>query len=224
MNLRWIGLEQGESPRSLVRDLCTGHGGWLFRIGMSLALAAMLAAVAMVLLGLSEAWAGGIEDEAVAVGVGVAAAIWCGLLVPIWGNVPRGRRIIRAFLLVLGTWAIVMPATLAIDEALRGRGDLLLAAAVLLGIALTFLFVALAFRQSRGPSVSIPEIRCAACGYHLQGLRSCQCPECGRSYTLEEIVAMTLTPEMVPADRLVEGAAEPDAPLAIELTGPTSLS
>lgn len=35
-------------------------------------------------------------------------------------------------------------------------------------------------------------IRCVQCGYNLTGLSEARCPECGKQYTLDEIVAVAL--------------------------------
>jgi hypothetical protein len=33
------------------------------------------------------------------------------------------------------------------------------------------------------------QVRCVTCGYSMVGLREARCPECGRAYTLDELIA-----------------------------------
>jgi predicted amidophosphoribosyltransferase len=37
--------------------------------------------------------------------------------------------------------------------------------------------------------VSHPTVLCPVCGYNLSGLREARCPECGGSFTLDELAA-----------------------------------
>jgi len=64
---------------------------------------------------------------------------------------------------------------------LFGVGFLTLTA---LGLAGLFVFVTASLISPRDEK---PEIRCPRCGYSLQGLSSASCPECGGTFTLDQL-------------------------------------
>jgi len=48
--------------------------------------------------------------------------------------------------------------------------------------------------------VSNPTVLCPVCGYNLSGLREVRCPECGASFTLDELAASQPQRDEHPAD------------------------
>lgn len=48
-------------------------------------------------------------------------------------------------------------------------------------------------RVARLAAVGASEIVCPMCGYHLTGLREARCPECGASFTLEQLLSVQPT-------------------------------
>ena len=46
------------------------------------------------------------------------------------------------------------------------------------------------YRMPRGLSVISPPSHCPECGYSMNGLDNSACPECGRRYTLDELIGL----------------------------------
>jgi hypothetical protein len=182
-----------EGQRMILRDLRSGHAGWLVRVGLSLVSAAAILSVAMVCLGLLEAASGRLRDEHLALTMGVAGATWCSVLALLWWTFQRFQLALKSVFAILATWAIVLPATLLIDSIMRRGEEYLIAAAVFLGIACSIaLIILICYRRFRaGPTArAIVHMRmaCPECGYSLVGLTDCRCPECGSQYTVETLV------------------------------------
>src|SRR5438552_13839611 len=55
-------------------------------------------------------------------------------------------------------------------------------------VPLLALFIILAGISSRTRIVTAENVPCPSCGYNLRGLREARCPECGSSFTIEQLV------------------------------------
>ena len=58
-------------------------------------------------------------------------------------------------------------------------------------------------RVERLTAAGSPAVACPLCGYSLVGLRECRCPECGTSYTIEQLLVSS-----IPAAAATTGAAD----------------
>ena len=58
-------------------------------------------------------------------------------------------------------------------------------------VPLFALFVILAGISGRDRIVTAEDVPCPSCGYNLRGLREARCPECGSSFTIEQLVGLT---------------------------------
>ena len=57
-------------------------------------------------------------------------------------------------------------------------------------------------------------VQCPGCGYSMVGLQSCQCPECGTIYTIDEIIGEQdyAVLRQLPAPEPAEAADAPAPP------------
>ena len=58
-------------------------------------------------------------------------------------------------------------------------------------VPLFALFVILAGISAGARIVTAEDVPCPSCGYNLRGLREARCPECGSSFTIEQLVGLT---------------------------------
>lgn len=180
---------------TILDDLHSGRAGFFVRLGLSLASAPILIAGFMFVLAVIEMAGGDVDEEHVAVAIGVSGAIWCGVLIWVWSGYRRFARIIKSVFAVLGTWIVAVPACFFIAES-SFRGDaeeLLIAGIILTAISVTFFIVTTAVYQSIGgkplkDKVGDLRVQCPTCGYSMVGLDSCRCPECGGNFTIDEII------------------------------------
>ncbi len=142
----------------------------------------------------------GLRDEEAILCVTVAALAWVVFL--IWLLTPMAASAVRkgigwSFVLRIGGMlligAIAALSVLVIDW-LPVRGDEFAATAVILlaaGAALLIWLPAAWQFDKRFLAISAAgkvDVRCPNCDYSLQGLRETRCPECGSSYTIDELV------------------------------------
>ena len=201
-----------EGRRMMLSDLRTGYAGWISRAALSLVSAAAILSAAMLWMGLLEASTGRLRDEHIALTMGVAGAIWCGVLALLWWTYRRFQVTLKAAFAVIATWAIVLPGTLLIDSMMQQGEEYLIAAAVLLGIAISFAsIIQICYLRVRKGTVTRAIVRvrvaCPNCGSSFVGLRVCRCPECGSEYTIE-----TLVDALGRGDLVAEGAIEASEP------------
>ncbi|MCL4211255.1 MAG: hypothetical protein HRU76_02535 [Phycisphaeraceae bacterium] len=202
---------QDDRP-SLWRDLVAGQLGFIPRLALSFTSAVLV--TAGLLLGLAmiqqvrHVW---VDD--VSIGAGLAVIVWIGTLVWLWRGYPRYRRIIRATLLCLGIWTAVIVACVAASMA-TWEEEFWIAGFIFLGFAATFIVItASAYGGSRGRPIASSKggvnVSCVQCGYSMMGLNDCTCPECGRRYTIDELIVLQ---DYEAIRRGAGGAPAPDAP------------
>jgi hypothetical protein len=190
MRLPW--LDRDEGLPVLWRDLRSGVAGPWVRLALSVAAAALLMVPLFLVFGVLEIAGRRVEDEFIAIGVGVAGATWCGAVAWLWGTFRRWRRVIKTALGVLGLWVLIVPLCVLVDETMP-RGEFLVASLIVLAVALTIAGIAFsAYRGARGRPVEdragVVRVTCPACGYSLVGLESCHCPECGSAWTIDAVI------------------------------------
>jgi hypothetical protein len=194
----------------LWRDLRSGQAGWLVRLGLSLASATGLVALALLCTGVVELLhAGRMDDTIGAMFLGAGAAVWCGVLILLWWHYSRLQVVLRTFFAVVAVWAIVMPLGIAIEQHVR-RSDFLLAAVIFFGISISLLLLIMIpyhFRRVARQDVLSIDIVCPACGYDMRGLSETRCPECGECPPLEtflqrqiRVTRIPLEPSAMPTD------------------------
>ncbi len=187
---RWLGYE--EDGRSIRADIRTGQAGWPIRLGLSLAAAAVLVAPLMFIFGLLEASGIWVREEHFAIGLAIAGAVWCGVLVWLWSSFRRWRRVIRTTLSIIIIWTTTVVIAAVLDMVIRDA-MFLVTGVIFLAIAITIGLIATVTYQSLGGKPLMQEaetirVFCPHCKYSLVGLQSCTCPECGASFTIDEII------------------------------------
>jgi len=196
LRMNWLlpWLNQGElreGDRSLVRDLRTGRAGAPLRIGLSLVAAAGLVSVPMFMFGVIDQ-GGRISNQVVAMGLALAGATWCVSLAWLWSSYRKWRRLIATICTVLGIWLVAIPVCVIISEVVRNE-SFLIAGPIFLGVSATIgTIVVNAHYATRGRPLEDASgaiaVVCPQCRYSLVGLESCQCPECGASYTVDRLI------------------------------------
>jgi hypothetical protein len=178
------------------------------RAGVSVALAPLLAGVAFflsyVVAGWAPRWARGWNgfyyptDELVFAMLVLAAAGYVASLSWLWS---RGRRRTNAFwkagllTAALTLLTIVVGVLIEGSGMFRGAEEILIGGVVCVGGAAAILvWVQAAHRFARRRPLhntqdGAIDLRCPSCGYRMVGLHESRCPECGTSYTLDELLA-----------------------------------
>lgn len=125
---------------------------------------------------------------------GIAAFLWLIGLIPIWrGSGLRGvpLRILSLTIAVLVLTVLVCLGV--VDHLGMVESSPLVAAIALVGAAIALCVWLPLMVDSRLGRPVVDEhdnvrVFCPKCGYSLIGLRECRCPECGHSFTLDEII------------------------------------
>lgn len=177
---------------SVWQDLRHGRAGVPLRLGLSLAAAGAMLAALFLLLGLVEQVSGRVADAQIAGGLVVAGLAWCGVLAFLWTTYRRWRYLLSTIFIALGIWIVTIPICVLIGENVK-RPDFLIAGFIVTAVSSTIVVIALnAYRATAGRPLTdrMGEISvvCPACGYSMVGLESCQCPECGAAYTIDQII------------------------------------
>ncbi len=177
---------------SVFGDLRDGVAPWWLRLLLTLAVAAGCVAVVLLVLGLVDQAAWRIDDEHIAVGLGLGGAAWCVMTIWIWAGHRRARRIVLATIAILGVWLVAIPLCVFIDSVFR-REELLIASCIVAAIAATILIIGMAAHGATAGRHVVDEagtvhVNCPQCGYSMVGLESSQCPECGALYTIDQLI------------------------------------
>ena len=102
------------------------------------------------------------------------------------------RRLIATICTVLGIWLVAIPMCVIISEVVRNE-SFLIAGTIFMGVSATIgTIVVNAHYATRGRPLEDASgaiaVVCPQCRYSLVGLESCQCPECGASYTVDRLI------------------------------------
>ncbi len=191
LELPWPGRDdpRPDDP-SIRRDLRSGRAGVPLRLGLSLAAATMLFAGVMLVLGLIDTF-GHVHDEHVAIAMAGAGAVWCGILVVLWSTYRRWRRLMQTIFIVLGIWFVTIPMCVLIAETIRA--SFLVAGVIFMSISATIVVIAAnAYYATTGRAMEDREgrivVECPNCRYSMVGLEGSTCPECGESYTIDQLI------------------------------------
>lgn len=182
-----------ESCRTLIRDLRTGHAGWIVRTSLSLVCAMAILSIMMVWLGLLESTGRRVTDSHIAITAGISSAVFCGSLALFWWSFRRFQTVLKSIFSIVTIWAIVTPAAFIIEAAMQRGEEFFIAAIIFLGIAASIAAIVLImYNRFRAAPLARAivhlSMNCPECGYSLMGLRVCRCPECGTEYTADELM------------------------------------
>jgi hypothetical protein len=207
--------DSSESPLpalSLLRSIRDGSAGMASRLLVSLGIGLFVSALACVgcfVMGALFPPAGASASPVTRVHVDDYVAISCFLtagvayLLPllwIWSRwtssyrkLSRSRPILRTAAWTLGVWLSALLLCLIIGAIFSGDDEFLVAAVLLAAGGVTLsLWMHLDFRHFQGRALrdqaGAIDLRCPECHYLMVGLREARCPECGREYTLDELV------------------------------------
>ena len=188
MNLMRLAGEGGD----LWRDVRSDRAGLLPRIALSVAAALLLLSATFFIFGIIDV-NGRVEDGHVAVGLGLAGAIWCAVLIRIWLRYRRFGRLIIGALAIVAIWVLIIPLAIFIDSMTYDE-EFLIAGVVFFGFGATAMTLLLTlYGMRRGKPVyrseGVVNVICPECDYDLTGLRECRCPECGFEFTIDQLIA-----------------------------------
>jgi hypothetical protein len=193
---------------SLWREVVDGSAGPVVRAGVSIALAPLLAGAAIlgswliagwVPEGWAHQWDGQSwpSDELVGAALTLSAAAYVLALIGIWR---RSRYRIHEFFkaglltLVVAGVAALLSWIIVESRALSAASELLISGVVCLGTGAIILIWVQAGRRFVGrkplhdPADGAIDVCCPSCGYRMVGLRESRCPECGSTFTLDELI------------------------------------
>lgn len=135
----------------------------------------------------------------------LSAIAWNAALLLIWRPFRPGAGVTRAVITTIAVFLFVPligRATLSISRSAPGAIEL---GILLVGIACILLSWISAFHGARRqqPVISGDDqvnVHCPGCGYSLVGLRDLRCPECGKTFTIDELIrAQKYEPRRGPA-------------------------
>ena len=188
--IRLIIGEDGQ--RSIVADLRSGRAGWAVRLGLSLACAAVIAAVGFFCAGLIED-SGNLQEEHIALIVGVGGGAWCVLLAFLWAAHRKWARALRTIFALIAIWLTTICLCVIAVEITRSE-EFFISALVFLAIGLSIAIVVASIYRGLGGKAMVERtgevrVKCPQCDYSLVGLESCTCPECGARFTIDQLIA-----------------------------------
>lgn len=191
---------------SFWRELADGTAGPVVRVMVTLSVGVVLAGLCAIsayfLAAMVPDWSRGSggfgvypTDElvgglaVVASGAFIAATAW------LWSRKGRWRAIVSPTVYTVCIAVATIILCLLVENTLRGDKDFLFFGLIMLGsAAIILVWVARLYRLSRGrPTLNhsdgLPNVHCPNCNYRMVGLHESRCPECGTSYTLDELLA-----------------------------------
>lgn len=204
------------SGDSLWRELADGTAGPVIRLFVSLGLAALLSGLSMggayLLAALNPDWnrytrfipRGGPfatptgvspDDELVGFLFLISGAVYLIAMAWLWSRNMKQRAFWYAGFVTVAMWALCIGLCVFIEEAVRGGEEMLIGCVVFMTIAgMFFVWVQAWRRYGRGRSKLHHEdgkldVRCPECDYRMVGLHESRCPECGATFTLDELLS-----------------------------------
>lgn len=134
-----------------------------------------------------------VTDEQVFSCLGIAGLIWLATLAGIWGGFEQRRYLTRAVLGTIGIVVVCVFVGVAVDEVVRSEEEFLIAGIVLIGAAgVVMLWLSAVHKARRRRAVvgadDLINVFCPECGYSMIGLHEPRCPECGATFTLDELI------------------------------------
>lgn len=134
-----------------------------------------------------------VRDADLAMSFAGAAAVWGGLLWWIWRGQGRQNSLINP---IVGTFVVAGAAFgigVALDEFVRREEEYLIGATVLIaGAVISIIWMRYVTAFLRGNPVLGRDrqvnVICPECGYSLVGLNSLRCPECGETFTIDQLI------------------------------------
>jgi hypothetical protein len=180
---------------SLWQSLRSSEPNTLLRLGVSVALAGLLAGLAMLLavaltMGLGRS---SVLDEAAAAMLLGALVLWLIALWRIWSPAQRVRPITRPVIGTVIVTAFTIPGLFAADHFIGYDEEYAMAGIGLCSAAIVLLLWLAALHRlfKRRPVFDRDnqvDVRCPTCNYSLVGLRDLRCPECGARFTIDELI------------------------------------
>jgi hypothetical protein len=180
-----------DDDRSIWWDLHR-NAGWTVRAGLSLASATAILGLVLGLAGLIEMNSGRVDEQVLLLAVPIAIVAWSAILYWIWSGYRRWTRTLRTAVAIMAVWGVFILIAVILSEFGR-RSELLIGACILLAWAATFLLISVASHAHKaGRSVTdrsgSVRVTCPRCGYSMVGLHSCDCPECGTRFTIDQLI------------------------------------
>lgn len=144
-----------------------------------------------------------VREQDVRTGLFIAGIVWLASLVWIWRPAVRlnrhslgaesRRQWVRPIAITVFAGALVTVLSYVIGRKPWDRTDYLVTAVTLVagGVAVVF-WLPTVFRLEQGRPIlgrhGRVNVHCVECGYSMAGLRETVCPECGRTYTVDELI------------------------------------
>jgi hypothetical protein len=133
-----------------------------------------------------------IRDEEFGVGVILASICWTLALLWIWRPVERRKEFIRPILWTIALTLITAVAAAFVNATVRNEEPVILAICLLgTGIVVLVWAPTVQHLRRRTPVVdqdNLVRVHCPSCGYSLIGLSELRCPECGATFTIDQLI------------------------------------
>jgi hypothetical protein len=186
-------------PRSLWQDLGNGTAGPGTRLLVSLVAGLLLvSAVCMVssLVGMTSSRGRltiRVHDEAFFGCLLMAAIAYLPTLYWVWSRHRKKRFIWLGGALTVGIGLAAIALSMAVDASFAGSDELLLASVWFFGIGAVLTIWLFLYRRYAAGRPMFGEggqldLRCPGCNYLMVGLHEARCPECGRQYTIDNLI------------------------------------
>ncbi len=189
----WNLFAASTDGRSMWLDLRRGRLSFFGRLVLSVA--GFGAALSLCLVAIAISAPNHRVQEEVAMSIlAFGALLWVLLLAWLWvGHAVMGP-LLRGLFVVAAIWFVVILLAVFIASRLP-NDELWIGALIVAGITGTILYVAsVIYTGLRGREIhshaGMVNVQCAECGYSLVGKTDCTCPECGRQYTVDELIAL----------------------------------
>ncbi|UCD29853.1 MAG: hypothetical protein JSV03_05070 [Planctomycetota bacterium] len=197
-------MNNDKPNKSLWREIHDGTAGAAVRVAVSLAAALFFAGLAFAMAYfISYLFPGRsrttprtiyVRDETMAVAFLIAGFLYLIVLHYIWSRYQRKKAVWTGAIKTIGTWLLVIPAVIVIEEVFGGDEEILISAVVFIALTITCLiwiqvFRHLQFGRALYANDGQLDLRCPRCDYRMVGLKESRCPECGQQYTIDQLMA-----------------------------------